>query len=48
MEIKKYYTKTSFEQAIELFKREGHKFLGLTWDSACFDDMILIRKYENK
>ncbi len=48
MKIKRYYTKLSFEQAVELYKREGHKFLGLTWNSACFKDMILIREYDNE
>lgn len=48
MTIKKYYTELSFKQAIELYKREGHKFLGLTWNCACFKDMILVREYDNK
>lgn len=48
MVIKKYYTKLSFEQAVELYKRENHKFLGLTWDCACFKDIILVRAYDNK
>lgn len=48
MTIKKYYTELSFKQAVDLYKREGHQFLGLTWNVACFKDMILIRDYENK
>lgn len=48
MIIKKYYTEMSFKQAVELYKREEHLFLGLTWNCACFKDMILVREYDNK
>lgn len=45
MKIKKYYTQLSFKQAVELYKSQGHKFLGYTWNCACFKDLILIREY---
>lgn len=45
MTIKKYYTKLSFKQAVELAKSEGHIFLGYTYSSACFKDLILVRCY---
>lgn len=48
MEIKRYYTKLSFEQAVELAKHEGHIFLGYTYNAACFKDLILVRCYEDK
>lgn len=48
MIIKKYYTELSFKQAVELYKSQGHKFLGLTWDCACFNDLILVREYKEK
>lgn len=44
MIIKKYYTELSFKQAVDLYKREGHQFLGYTWNCACFKDLILVRE----
>lgn len=45
MIIQRTYTKTAFESAVALAKAEGHKFLGMTWDAACFTDLIIIRVY---
>ena len=45
MTIKKYYTKNSFEQAVKLYKAEGHIFKGYTWNCAIFEDIILTRCY---
>lgn len=48
MTIQRTYTKTAFESAIALAKAEGHIFLGMTWDAACFKDLIILREYEEK
>jgi len=46
MIIKTYETKLSWKAAVEQAKQEGHIFLGLTTEAACFTDLIIIRAYE--
>ena len=46
MKVKTYYTKLSWLAAVKEAKIKGHKFLGLTWDAACFDDLVIIRRYD--
>lgn len=45
MMVKKYETERSFKQAIEYYKNQGYTFLGLTWYSAIFKELVLIRNY---
>ena len=45
MKIKTYYTKLSFKEAVKYYKAQGYKFLGYTWDCACFENLILVRKF---
>lgn len=46
MKIKYYETKLSWKAAVEQAKAEGHRFLGLTWNAACFDDLIIARLFD--
>lgn len=46
MTIKTYYTKLSWEAAVAEAKAEGYKFLGYTFQAACFKNLIIIRHYE--
>ena len=45
MEVKKCYTENSFKQLVALLKAEGHQFKGYTWDSAIFNDVVVLRAY---
>ena len=45
MTIKTYETKLSWKAAVEQAKAEGHIFLGLTCNAACFKDLIIVRAY---
>lgn len=45
MTIKYYHTQKSFRAAVAQAKAEGYKFLGYTWDAACFVDLVLVRTY---
>ena len=45
MTVKKCYTENSFKQLVALLKAEGHTFKGLTWDSAIFNDVVVLRLY---
>lgn len=48
MTIKTYYSKLSWEAAVNQAKAEGHKLLGYTVQAACFEDLIIVRCYEWK
>lgn len=48
MKIERTFTPTGFKTAIEVAKHEGHEFKGMTWDAACFADLIITREYESE
>lgn len=48
MKIERTFTPTAFKTAIEVAKHEGHEFKGMTWDAACFADLIITREYESE
>lgn len=45
MEIKKCYTKLSFEGTVKYYKAMGFKFLGYTDNCACFDKVMIFRLF---